>query len=137
MTLQELQRLSDEQLVEKLAVEVMGWEKRLSAYHECPHCKVRDSKTYQWWSQDMEPILKPIWCEQWNPLTSWDDAMDAVKASSACGDGTWRIELIVDDRIQVKLYRHDEEGLMSSHGELDGVFDQRAICFAALLAVSA
>lgn len=124
-------KMTKAELVEAVAVEVMGWEKRLSSYVECRYCKVRDQKSYQWWSQDMEPILYPVWCGKWNPLTDWNHWRE-VEEKIMEDDKRLRIFL---DVLEPKDGEEDEWG--GWHAALMAYLkaDLRTRCVAAILAV--
>lgn len=110
MTLSELQALSDDELIERLAVEVMGWKKGTwKTRDRWPDFIATDSK------------LK----RHWNPLTDWNHTME-VRAKV----GEMDVEFIFDGcRVWIWPEIH----------EVIKVFDespQRAIVLASLLAIA-
>jgi hypothetical protein len=71
MTPETTDGLSDEELVERLATEVMGWEKRKSAD---PNGLFFGE--WYWWNTAMRNGSGQG--NHWNPLTRWDDCMEVV-----------------------------------------------------------
>jgi len=66
-TLKELQALSDEELISKIATEVMGWKRG-------PHPDGITARA-QWWYVDgiaIRPAYSIKREGQWNPLTDWN-----------------------------------------------------------------
>lgn len=54
---------TDQQIVERLAVEVMGWRKHDPESLDCEG----------WWGKGEYELLEQIWAEYtWNPLTDWN-----------------------------------------------------------------
>lgn len=70
MTLSELQALTDEELISRIAVEVMGWKKvtrpTQSGYG-----------TYEGWDRGHGSYIHP--CREWRPLTDWNHTMEVVE----------------------------------------------------------
>lgn len=66
-TPESLQTLSDEQLIENVAIGVMGWEKRFpgEAYRGARFRK----DEWIWWDDD--GVIRAS-VEHWNPLTDWN-----------------------------------------------------------------
>jgi hypothetical protein len=122
-TLEQLQALPDDQLIEKVAVDVMGWWRR------------------------KEPLTeREIWVNaggehaayrrSWNPLTDWNHTMDAVERMRARGF-FWFVEDVFlglgkDDLTRVGFVPAGA----SKHLSVHTTQTQRAVCLAALLAVS-
>lgn len=78
MTLQEVQALPDDQLIEKVAVEVMGWKER-SKFNSA------GGQDRSWW-KDGEWVCNKDgeWVcnagkHHWNPLTDWNHTMEVVE----------------------------------------------------------
>lgn len=114
MLLEELQKLSDEELISRIAVEVMGWE-RIADF---------------WGHYHTLPDNQNEICAEagWNPLTDWNHTMEVVKRMQAQG---WHF-----------AYEHFPKGSpagfsVASFGRAiaDDIIGQRAILFAALVAV--
>jgi hypothetical protein len=98
--------LNDEQLTERVAVEVMGWEKQKSMLP-------------MWWMKDGESIA---FIRDWNPLTNWNHTMEVAEKSKLVfsiwygSNGT-------------------KNFAVNGRSWDDSVSLQRAICLAALQAV--
>ncbi len=108
-TLEELQALSDEQLIEKLAVEVMGWED--ASYFE------GRNKRKEWKPYGVNPYT-PI-SGTWNPLTDWNHWREVEE------------KLMSNDMRFVKFCWHHFRWAMRKYIETD----LRTRCVIALLAV--
>ena len=113
MTLEELQRLSDSELIEKVATDVMTWRKDL--FLELP---------YGLWTD--QNGLSKAHTSDWNPLTDWNHTMEVVDkfpafAFEALYKGSYHVRFSPDERWR----------------DIHDASAQRAICLAALLAVSA
>lgn len=112
MTLEELQRLTDEQLIEKVAEDVMKWT---ILRCRCPmNCGGHFKK------DDGTQVFK-----NWNPLTDWNHTME-VRGKV----GHMDIEF-VPDGCCVMVWNKPNAPL-----ETFDKAPQRAICLAALLAVT-
>jgi len=116
MTLQDLQRLSDEQLIEKVAVEVMGWTitGRLS------------DGTVMWNRGENRKKGERKHIGSWNPLASWEHTMEMVEEVRARGLPVKMHFAPVADKVTCSIRGNT----------LLEIRMQRAICIAAILALS-
>src|SRR4051812_20127683 len=73
-TLEELQRLSDEQLIEKVAVEVMGFQKVIQ--------KKQGPRFLTTWLRDPNRRLNAA--KKWLPLEDWNHTMEVVVEVRNC-----------------------------------------------------
>lgn len=127
MTLSELQALSDSELIERVATEVMGWYRSI---------ELRGSDWF--WAREVKTFIGDIieleeeGCADatWNPLTDWNHTVQVVKNVNV---QPWHLKWRANGK------------WMSSVGDrsvrTDDCFwiddcPQRAICMAALLATS-
>lgn len=131
-TLEQLQALSDEALIEKVAVEVMRWTRG----------PIPDSlSNTEWWWKNGEPIYvvpgkgknKAL---RWNPLTDWNHTWEVVEKMQSeyidftlhhepgFGLGGWEVWFG-----NIEQFYGEPHGARTEH-------PKRAICLAALLAIS-
>lgn len=114
MTLAELQALSDDQFIEKVAVEVMNWEPR-DCFGETLFISSNDT-------------IRPF-----KPLTDWNHTMEVVMQMEHQGFQFWMTTFHSDlgNRFCTKVIFAKADEAPFEHEDR-----QRAICLAALLAFS-
>lgn len=128
-TLEQLQALPDEKLIEKVAIEVMGWYKEHSHY-----------ALGVWnWEKAGNPVCvatdnRPMMGKQvWDPLTDWNHTMEVVEKMQTSGPG-WAFDMVFPIRKKTApvILCHRFRGEQSITDEPN---PQRAICLAALLSL--
>lgn len=127
--------MSDEQLIEAVAVEVMGWTMQDRGEKDMPlevWVGYKVSKS----DKSMRSEIKYD-CNQWNPLTDWNATMEVRQKMHELGrEFNWRSDVTHHRReheIQFSwCYGFDHE---SPHTLIEAKDPQRAICLAALHAV--
>lgn len=115
---QDIMGLSDEQLIEKVAVEVMGWARIPMEFGKMKWC-LPPSVQERMLPEHRVPVILSV---AWNPLTDWNHTMELVKRM----------------RKPVTIEIHEGACRVFRGADLS-IFDtnqQRAICLAALHAVS-
>lgn len=144
MTLEQLQALADDQLIEKVAHEVMGWEKKpltfpLMGVEKCD--KTGEDVIYWYEGEKFKHAVSKYYChgelddsydvidERFRPLTDWNHTMEVVK--ELCGR-RFKFTMYFDV-VGVSVVAEDQKELAKS-GFAKGSSPQRAICLAALLA---
>ena len=136
-TLESLSALPDDQLIEKVAVEVMGWEKyRLPFFNSDEYWHPKGNRS-EYIAHVGTPLLKPLAGRTWNPLTDFNHALEVLEAlaqrnfdaNGHMGEAVLNLHHTCE-RYCVELYGHDYQAVVR-HDDM-----KRAICLAALLAVS-
>lgn len=116
--------LTDEQLIERVAVEVMGWKRREIN-------RTDEDETWLWESDYGLETARA----SWNPLTDWNHTMEVEKAMAARGFSTYRIHS--EKGIQVGfcfgLPRLSSPNIISPVVPVDQ--ERRYLCLAALKAI--
>lgn len=114
--LEQLQALSDEELIERVAVEVMGWEKKWNYDNPIP--------VGFWWPRAVQMRF-------WNPLTDWNHAAEVVRTMRS----RWWMSYLIRSQANGKTLVEftDKVGMLAGrHIDKD---ECRAVCLASLLAV--
>ena len=130
MTLDELQRLTDDQLIEKVAVEAMGWH--VANDPRCGACKDWVNRVGVWQAHERIGCDDPG--DRWNPLTDWNHTIEVVERIESLGF-EWRIDARPGLQRGCRIAPTGEfntprvQFVANDSG-------QRAICLAALLALS-
>lgn len=111
MTLEELQQLTDEQLIEKVATEVMGWRviPQPEGWTDLVLIEQSDGHITQ----------------HWNPLTNWNDTMKVVEQVRR-NEMDFEIWISAGWSVRIMQGSSTNYDARDSHG-------QRAILIAALL----
>ena len=133
--LESLSALPDDQLIEKVAVEVMGWEIVRS-----PTGKKYDRYIRGYWPLN-DGTQRPAYSymRHWNPLTDWNHTMEVLEKVRTIeqpmeADRT-KLEVCINcahlcKDYCVEIYGRDHRAIVEDKDP------QRAICISALLAVS-
>lgn len=131
-TLQDLQALTDEQLIEAVATKVMGWESGPYA----------DSGHLWWFDKNRAPNESfPERCRTiWNPLTDWDHTMEVVdRLTSEAFNFRSNIQKS-SSYFSAEFYKPFGRGrpVVNEYWRKHDNYpcQQRVICLAAILAVS-
>lgn len=131
-TLEQLQALSNEELVEKVAVEVMAWEKRKSRDPRYPFHWGLPLSDQEEWTFTAE--------DQWNPLKDWNHTMEVVERMQGHGYSFTiylvTMPLVVVGKTLAEKHRGTDVPKKAIVADVADPSFQRAILYAALLAVS-
>lgn len=123
-TLESLQTLTDEQLIEKVAVEVMWWSKERYGVCNC----------HTGWNQGGGSW---IGVGHWDPLRNWNDTMEVVERvmTLQCKNcDHWDFNLYLDGPFVNVTFGTDQDDCTRVARENE-FSPRRAICVAAILAV--
>lgn len=143
-TLESLQAMSDEEIIELVATQVMEWELEDTGHPAHGYCaehgisgESRTETWKRWWrrmhqrKQKGDMVMGDVWSEftkrGWNPLSgSWDDTMQVVE------------KIVLNDCERFRLSDYKVScGWEVNIGENGWCIDfnaQKAICIAAILA---
>jgi len=109
--------MTDQEIVEALATKVMGW------------LALETEDGLAWIKELSGRLLLMHFADEWSPLTDWNHTMEVVERLTEC----WhQLELRID---QGGCLAEFNEGTKTS-GRKGGKDPQRAICLAALQAIS-
>lgn len=149
-TLEQLQAMPDEQIVELCATEVMGWHKGRAPVRAIQTPDSDRENPRFWYGSDggqHSPCVTDVFMNlcRWSPLTDWNHTMEVVERMRMNGL-EWHIfsPIATASKVDVLNNKRKDQWFVScglSDGTADTPFEyhrdpQRAICLAALLAVS-